>query len=64
MGKERNTGPDYQEILRELEKKDREIENLQKALGDFVIKTQILTRANSILKKSLRLKRWNLQKKS
>ena len=42
MGKERNTGPDYQEILRELEKKDREIENLQKALGDFVIKTQIV----------------------
>ena len=28
MGKERNTGPDYQEILKELEKKDREIENL------------------------------------
>ena len=26
MGKERNTGPDYQEILKELEKKDREIE--------------------------------------
>ena len=38
MGKEQNAGPDYQEILKELEKKHREIENLQKALGEFVIK--------------------------
>jgi len=60
----KEASPDYQEILTELEEKNREIEHLQKALGESVIKIQVLMKANDILKKNVRLKRFSLQKKS
>ena len=55
---------EYRELLSELEEKRQKIEHLQKALSDSVIKVQILQKANEILKKSIRLKRYGLRKKS
>ena len=60
---EANESLDYKEILAELEAKTREIEHLQKALGDSIIKIQILEKTNDILKKNIRLKKLNWQKK-
>ena len=55
---------DHKELLSELEEKDQKIEHLQKALSDNVIKVEILKKANEILKKSIRLKKYGLRKKS
>ena len=55
---------DHKELLSELEEKDQKIEYLQKALSDNVIKVEVLKKANEILKKSIRLKRYGLRKKS
>ena len=55
---------DYQELLTELDSKNKEIEHLQKALSDSVIETQILKKALEIVKKNVRLKKWSWPKKS
>lgn len=59
-----NKSIDHKELLSELEEKDQKIEHLQKALSDNVIKVEILKRANEILKKSIRLKKYGLRRKS
>lgn len=59
-----NKSVESKELLSELEEKNQKIEHLQKALSDSVIKVQILKKANEILKKSIRLKRYGLRKKS
>ena len=57
-----NKSVDYGELLSELEEKQKQIEHLQKALSDSVITVQILKKANEILKKSIRLKKYGLKK--
>ena len=60
----RDKAIEHKELLSELEEKDQKIEHLQKALSDNVIKVEILKKANEILKKSIRLKKYGLRKKS
>ena len=59
-----NKSVDYEELLSGLEEKQKQIEHLQKALSDSVITVQILKKANEILKKSIRLKKYGLKKQS
>ena len=56
--------PDYQEILDENSELKTQIENLKKALGEVAVDKQILQTANDILKKSVRQKQSDSQKKS
>lgn len=55
---------DYQELLKELDSKNKKIEQLQKALSDSAIETQILKKALEVIKKNMRFKKWSLLKKS
>ena len=59
-----NRSIDHEELLLELEEKDQKIEHLQKALSDNVIEVEILKKANEVLKKSIRLKKYGLRRKS
>ena len=59
-----NKSMDYQELLQELESKNKKIEQLQKALSDSVVETQILKKALEVIKKNMRFKKWSLQKRS
>ena len=59
-----NKSIDYQELLTELDNKNKKIEQLQKALSDSVVEAQILKKALEVVKKNMRLKKWSLSKKS
>jgi len=56
--------PDYQELLRELEKTKTENSHLKKAVGELAIDKQILQTANDILKKAQRKAKFKSPKKS